>query len=249
MFIEDNYSITRLFVDKNIKIIIREKQDGATLFKFTLKLKPVKDLYLDDDWNMAYHLITNNDYKKLFMLNKDLEITSLEAISIVLCDLGKYSQFSKFAQVLKDALTEIISDFKIEYQERCLKIGDNTITEEIWEHIVYLLKLSCGVKVTPPLTFDSEEARKFYLAQKAAEEKIARIRSQGKQDADALSKMMLCITYAFPSITIDYLWNQTLAQIQWLQKNAAGAVSYEVNAQAFAAGNVKKGKKLDFFIK
>lgn len=59
----------------------------------------------------------------------------------------------------------------------------------------------------------------------------------------------LAITYAFPSITFDYLFNQTMAQIQWLQKKAAGAVSYEVNAQAYAAGNVKKGKKLDFFIK
>jgi hypothetical protein len=59
----------------------------------------------------------------------------------------------------------------------------------------------------------------------------------------------LAITYAFPSITIDYLLDQTMAQIQWLQKYAAGAVSYEVNAKAYAAGNVKKGKKLDFFIK
>jgi hypothetical protein len=40
-----------------------------------------------------------------------------------------------------------------------------------------------------------------------------------------------------------------MAQIQWLQTHAAGAVSYEVNAQAFAAGNTKKGKKLEFFIK
>jgi hypothetical protein len=60
---------------------------------------------------------------------------------------------------------------------------------------------------------------------------------------------MLSITYAFPSLTFDYLYNQTMAQIQWLQKHAAGAMSYEVNAKAFAAGNVKKGKKLDFFIK
>jgi hypothetical protein len=40
-----------------------------------------------------------------------------------------------------------------------------------------------------------------------------------------------------------------MAQIQWLQKYAAGAVSYEVNAEVFAAGNMKKGSKLDFFIK
>jgi hypothetical protein len=64
-----------------------------------------------------------------------------------------------------------------------------------------------------------------------------------------LAKILLYITYAFPSITIDYLINQTMAQIRWLQKYAAGAVSYEVSAQALAAGNMKKGKKLDFFIK
>jgi hypothetical protein len=57
------------------------------------------------------------------------------------------------------------------------------------------------------------------------------------------------ITYAFPSLTIDYLFNQTMAQIRWLQEHAAGAVSYSFNEKAMAAGNVKKGKKLDFFIK
>jgi hypothetical protein len=45
------------------------------------------------------------------------------------------------------------------------------------------------------------------------------------------------------------LFNQTLAQIRWLQKFAAESVSYSVNEQAFAAGNMKKGTKLDFFIK
>ena len=249
MFIEDNYSITRLFVEKRIKIIVRESKESATLFKFYLTLLPIKELYVNDNWNMAYHLITNSNYKQLFMLKKDLNITQLQTIKLIMCDLGKYDRFQKFADVLRESLTNIISDFNIDFQNQCLKIGDNTITEEIWERIVYLLKLSCGEKVTPPPTFDSEEARRLYLAQKAAEEKIQRIRSQGRNDVESLSKMMLSITYAFPSITIDYLWNQTLAQIQWLQKYAAGAMSYEVNARAFAAGNVKKGKKLDFFIK
>jgi hypothetical protein len=86
------------------------------------------------------------------------------------------------------------------------------------------------------------------MAQQAAEEKIRKLRAK-KGDAEGLIKMMLVITYKFPSITIDYLFNQTMAQIHWLQKLAAGAVSYEVNAKAFAAGNTKKGKKLDFFIK
>lgn len=87
------------------------------------------------------------------------------------------------------------------------------------------------------------------MAQQEREEKIKRIKASKNGDKDGLIKAFLAITYAFPSLTFDYLFNQTMAQIQWLQKYAAGAVSYEVNAKAFAAGNVKKGKKLDFFIK
>ena len=87
------------------------------------------------------------------------------------------------------------------------------------------------------------------MAQREQEEKIAKLKQNRNGDKDGLAKILLSITYAFPSITIDYLCNQTMAQIQWLQKYAAGAVSYEVNAQALAAGNMKKGKKLDFFIK
>jgi hypothetical protein len=52
------------------------------------------------------------------------------------------------------------------------------------------------------------------LAQKAAEEKIKKIKSQKEGDANALAKIMLSITYAFPSLTFDYLYNQTMAQIQ-----------------------------------
>ena len=100
-----------------------------------------------------------------------------------------------------------------------------------------------------PRTFNSQEEKDFYLAQKRMDDKIKKIKSQNKGDGANLLKSFVSIIYAFPSLTIEYLAQQTMAQIQWLQKYAAGAVSYEVNAQAFAAGNVKKGKKLDFFIK
>ena len=80
------------------------------------------------------------------------------------------------------------------------------------------------------------------------EEKIKKIKSQKPGDSEALLKTFLSIQYSF-NLSFDYLAEQTMAQIQWLQQYAAGAVSYEVNAQAFAAGNMKKGKKLDFFIK
>lgn len=249
MFIEDNYNITRLFATKTIKINVRQQADSATIFKFELILPTVKQLFTDDQLNITYHLLTNDNYKKLFVTNADTILTSLQATTLLLCDLGKYSRFAEIANAIKQSLTNMIPNFVIDYTDQHLKIEDYTITEEIWDHIVYLLKLSCGEKVTPPLTFDSEEARKFYLAQQATEEKIRKLRAQKSGDVDGLSKMMLHITYAFPSFTMDYLWDQTMAQIQWLQKYAAGAMSYEVNAQAFAAGNVKKGKKLDFFIK
>jgi hypothetical protein len=64
-----------------------------------------------------------------------------------------------------------------------------------------------------------------------------------------LMKNLLSITYSFPSLTFDYLFDQTMAQIHWLAKYAAQEVSYRVSAQACAAGNMKKGSKLEFFIK
>jgi hypothetical protein len=59
----------------------------------------------------------------------------------------------------------------------------------------------------------------------------------------------MAITYSFPSFTIDYLYDQTMAQIHWLRELAAGEVSYRLQSQAAAAGNIKKGNKLNFFIK
>jgi hypothetical protein len=111
-----------------------------------------------------------------------------------------------------------------------------------------VLRLSCGEKVEKPRIFNSEEERQFYLAQRKMDERIKQIKSQRTGDSEALLKSFLSIQYKF-NLSFDYLAEQTVAQIQWLQGYAAGAVSYEVNAQAFAAGNMKKGKKLDFFIK
>ncbi|MBO5947570.1 hypothetical protein J6Q66_01895, partial [bacterium] len=106
----------------------------------------------------------------------------------------------------------------------------------------------CGEKVEKPRTFASEDERKFYMAQKEMDEKIKRIKTQAPGDAESLLKAFLSIQYKF-NLSFDYLGEQTLAQIHWLHQYAAGAVSYEVNAKAFAAGNMKKGAKLDFFIK
>ena len=65
------------------------------------------------------------------------------------------------------------------------------------------------------MQFQDEAARKFYLAQMEYEKQIKRIKQNAKNgDENGLIKSFLMITYAFPSLTIDYLFNQTMAQIR-----------------------------------
>lgn len=78
---------------------------------------------------MTYHIISHKAYKKFF--SKDATLTSLEAIELILCDLGKYKQYSKIAEAMLQSLTEIIPNFDVDYQGHHLKIGDDIITEEI----------------------------------------------------------------------------------------------------------------------
>lgn len=245
MEIKSNYSLSRLFVTKEINVYIDNKS-------FILILRPVKDFYLDSDWNGCYNIWTGSAKarKELLTTLNGESVSSYVLIKKIIFELGAYANFRKLYDTFKEQLEILLPQLKIDTAKKELIVNGITITEEIWEYIVYLLKLSNGEKVIKPPTFGSEEARQLYLAQKANEEKITSIKSRSNAGDDTgLSKIMLSITYAFPSFTFDYLYNQTMAQIQWLQKHAAGAVSYEVNAQAFAAGNVKKGKKLDFFIK
>lgn len=241
MKITDNYSITTLFITKNINIYCDNK-----IIK--LNVPTIKDLYTNLDLNSIYHIWTSSfeDLQKLYFT----PITDcFNAIETMIFEYGQYNRYRIIATKMREVLVWLIPNINIDMKSKILSVDGLTITSEIWDYILYILKLICGEKVTQPLSFDSEEARKFFMAQKEKEEKIRRLKEQKNVDKDALMKAFLSITYAFPSITIDYLCNQTMAQIQWLQKYAAGAVSYEVNAQAMAAGNMKKGKKLDFFIK
>ena len=242
MTIKDNLSLSRLFVTKQITIFVDQSS-------FTLKVKTIKDLFEDDQWNAIYHLWTLPVAKIQAMLPVKIN-SSWEAIDVILFKLGAYDKFRDLCDLFTQYIQEIIPTVNIDFASKKITVNNITMTDEIWEYIIYILKYTQGEKVTKPLIFTSEEAKQFYLAQKANEERIAAIRQKNqKGDEDALAKILLSITYAFPSMTIDYLVNQTMAQIQWLQKHAAGAVSYEVNARAFAAGNMKKGKKLDFFLK
>ena len=216
--------------------------------KFKITAPSVRDFFTNDALNISYHIWTKNieDTKKISTVSVN---SSFALLKTIIFDLGLYDRYQPLSKSFQDTLKLIIPDIKIDFKEHELKIDNTTMTEEIWDYFLYVLKLCCGEKVTLPPNFTDEASRQFYLAQKKNEERIAKLRAQKGADEEGLIKVLLSITYSFPSLTMDYLRDQTMAQIQWLQKQAAGAVSYEVNAQAFAAGNVKKGATLDFFIK
>lgn len=240
MTFQDNFSITHLFLDKDIEITIDNKQ------YFKVRAHSIRDFYQNRELNSFYHLWTAplTTIQKLFFTPVK---NTFDAITTLIFEYGMYDQYRSLANITRNTLPLFVPDAQIDMVNKVIKINDITMTSEICEYIFYVLKLSCGEKVNQPLTFDSEEARKFFMAQKEQDDRIAKLRQQ-KQDKEALGKALLSITYAFPSLTIDYLCNQTMAQIQWLRSYAAGALSYEVNADAFAAGNMKKGSKLTFFI-
>ena len=52
MEITSDYSLTKLFITKEVKIFIDKK------FAFTIKLKTIRDFYLDQDWNAFYNIIS-----------------------------------------------------------------------------------------------------------------------------------------------------------------------------------------------
>lgn len=249
MIINSNYNLSQLFISKTVTIYIRESEKSQEIKQFDVILPTLREFMLSNDLRLAFDIITTSRLNEIF--HQD-EMSNLSVLQMLLLHIGKFDKFRHLYDICISQLSKLIPGFTANFNNAELKINDITITDDIWDYVIYVLKLSNGEKVQKPILFETEEARKFYLAQKANERRMEAIRQKGvknEKNDDAIMKLLLSITYSFPSFTIDYLFDQTMAQIRWLQKKAAGAVSYEVNAKAFAAGNVKKGKKLDFFIK
>lgn len=240
MTIKDNFSLFNLFLDKKVKITVDKES-------FYVRVPTIREFCLEEEINAVFHMWTLplDQLEKILPIKTD---TSFDLVSNMFFQFGMYKEYSGIVDNFQHALEFFIPNIEIDYKNKELTIGNITITNDIWEYILYVLKLSCGEKVEKPRTFTSEDERQFYLAQKKMNEKIKKIKSQKPGDSEGLIKSFLTIQYKF-NLSFEYLAEQTMAQIQWLQTHAAGAVSYEVNAQAFAAGNMKKGKKLDFFIK
>lgn len=246
MEITHDLSITKLFVNKSINIIIDDKPS------FIITPKLVKDFVNDSLWNKTFHLLTLDSFSWKEMFNNQVDYDEpLYYIQLIVFQLAAYQQYRNMADNFEKYLYEILPNFEINRNKKEFIVNGVTITPEIWNYVIYVLQLTCGKKVQKPRIFISPEEKAFFLKQQEMERRIKKIKqnANNQQDSEGIIKSMLAITYSFPSITIDYLFNQTMAQIHWLAKMAAQEVSYRVNAQAFAAGNMKKGSKLEFFIK
>ena len=168
MKITDNYSITTLFITKNINIYCDNK-----IIK--LNVPTIKDLYTNLDLNSIYHIWTSSfeDLQKLYFT----PITDcFNAIETMIFEYGQYNRYRIIATKMREVLVWLIPNINIDMKLKALSVDGLTITSEIWDYILYILKLICGEKVTQPLSFDSEEARKFYMAQREQEEKITKLR-------------------------------------------------------------------------
>lgn len=246
MKITDNFNITTLFLRKEVIMTIEGQGN------ITIHAKTVRNFFEDFSWNSVYKLWTMpiNEWHTMF---KGIKFdTTYEYIQFLVFQIGHYKQYWDIATSIQKYFNEIFDNTTIDFHNKTIEINGITLTSEIWNYIVYLLKLIQGEKVTQPRTFSSEAEAAFYRKQMEYEQRIQEIRQKGKNnngDKEGLIKTCLYVIYSFPSITLDYLFDQTMAQIYWLQKMAAESVSYSFNEKAFAAGNVKKGKKLDFFIK
>lgn len=242
MFTND-YSLTKLFVTKEINIETDKKE------KITIAVPTIKDLIENSDLSRFLQLST----MPISDLNEKFGATlssNLELIHLILFSLGMFGEYRIFYNSISNSLPKIFKNLTIDLEEKEIKTDGITITSELFDYVIFIVRQACGEKVEETPTFNSEEERQLYLAQQEAEKKIKRIKASAiEHDSEGLLKVLLAIVYSFPSFSIDYLFNQTMAQIHWLQGFAAGAVSYEVNAKIFAAGNMKSGQSLKFFIK
>lgn len=241
--ITTNYDLTASFVTKDFLLYVENET-------INIHLMPLKSFYNDKDWLTFYNIVTTPIKKLRDQLKIQKELDLYDIIMLFLVDLGKYKQYNKLYHSIIYGFNQIVDGFEVDLSTHKMYANHVEITREVLEYLLYVIKKSNGERIEKPRQFASEAERAFYLAQKEYEEQIRNMRQKQQNDGqDAMLKIFLSITYAFPSFTFEYLFEQTLAQIRWLQKYAAEAISYEVNKEIFAAGNMKRGSKLNFFIK
>ena len=131
MKITDNYSITTLFITKNINIYCDNK-----IIK--LNVPTIKDLYTNLDLNSIYHIWTSSfeDLQKLYFT----PITDcFNAIETMIFEYGQYNRYRIIATKMREVLVWLIPNINIDMKSKILSVDGLTITSEIWDYILYIL--------------------------------------------------------------------------------------------------------------
>lgn len=237
----DSINLFSLFIDKEV-VLYNDKA------KIILLAPTVRSLYEKANLSLVVNFMRREfaDMEKLFKIWKPNSM--FEILKLLMNEAGQYREFIGYKQGILEGLQNLFVDPVILDNLGNLWIGEVLLDEELYKYIVYVVRRLSGEKIEPPKVFKSKEEEEYFKMMEANEAKIRKIRQQSnrQEGQDVEMKMMLYIQYAFPQYTIDYLADQTFFQLIWLQQKAIKAINYEVEAKAYAAGNMKK--KLKFFL-
>lgn len=150
-----------------------------------------------------YNILSLEDekLKELTVLGGEDCNNTFDVVKLMLFRLSKYIQYFHIASAIQQSLLKLIDNLTIDTKNQKFLIGDFEITRDVWDYIIYILKLSYGEKVTQPLTFENEAARKFYEKQKALdkiiEKLVPRLKTRVKAIRNHLVKFVfqLCILF------------------------------------------------------
>lgn len=123
MKITDNFSISNLFISKDVLIFVDQKP-------LTLRLKVVKDYYHDHEWGTVFHLWTS-DLEELQGMYLQKLNNNLDRVTLILFELGAYDQFRPLYHLFKKYLEDILPNVVIDFQKKTIHIGTIALNPEI----------------------------------------------------------------------------------------------------------------------
>lgn len=245
----DDYDLLKSFLNKEVIII-----DKKMLFKTIVTLPTIKDFITYPELVVCLNIF-KQPIKELI---KGFDFWNpknyLEFVKLIYFEFNNIIEFQKIYESIDFFIHFILqkNDLKIDNESRNFYINNYNLDNILWDYILYIIWISFGEKRDKPKIFNSEAEEEFFKLQKESEDRIKQIRSRGvnitndhSNNKNQLLSVFSVIMYSFKQLDFNFLFNCTNAQINWLYQQAYKIANYEVEAKAFAAGNMKK--KLKFF--
>lgn len=239
---KDNLNILNLYATKDIILSC-----GETGQLITFSAPSLRDLISNFQLNICVGFLkkTYTELQKAFEIWEPRNFYDIFVILIT--KAGVYREYIELKTNVWEGFKVLFKKHELTCTENDIYIDDVFLDEGLFNIIIYLLKKLNGESVQPPVIAKTPEEQAFLDEMNKMNEKVARIKGQNKSaKEDDLLKIFATICYIFPMMTFDYLLDQTMYQISWLQKYASKGVNYSIEEKAFAAGNMKK--KLKFFL-